>query len=217
MLSWGALEKVIQRECYSHAEVEHIRNLHNSEKRIRKCRLGGRDSGPLVSNRSHERMTADAFHLVADWYHFAILNLVKLDEHKLESDNWIAETLQITRQQAQDAKNRLLRLGYLKFSEGVWSRIEKPLLADFGCSDYALKQSHAQSISQAKEALFNVNLKLRNISSVTFPADPKNVQIVAEEIENFLVRVSERMGCGRKSAVYNLNVQLVPVSKIEEK
>src|SRR5262249_22953072 len=59
------------------------------------------------------QLTSDALNLVSDWYHWAILELVRLDDFRPDS-RWIARVLGITTDEVNVALSRLLHLRLLE-------------------------------------------------------------------------------------------------------
>jgi uncharacterized protein (TIGR02147 family) len=60
-----------------------------------------------------QQLTSDTASIIADWYHFAILELTRLRDFKTDS-RWIARVLGITADEVNIALTRLTRLGLLE-------------------------------------------------------------------------------------------------------
>ena len=67
------------------------------------------DDGPF---RTASFLTGETVALIADWYHFAILELTRLSEFRADS-RWIARVLDISVDEVNVALQRLIRLDLL--------------------------------------------------------------------------------------------------------
>lgn len=74
-----------------------------------------RISAPGPQSREVRRLTADTANLVADWYHWAILELVRLRDFVPDS-RWIARVLGLGVDEVNVAVSRLLHLGLLEMA-----------------------------------------------------------------------------------------------------
>lgn len=74
-----------------------------------------RSAAPGMQTREMRRLTADTANLVADWYHWAILELVHLRDFVPDS-RWIARVLGLSVDEVNLAVSRLLHLGMLEMS-----------------------------------------------------------------------------------------------------
>ncbi len=153
----------------------------------------------------------DAFAVLADWYHFAILSLA--DTHDFKPDaKWIAKRLNISPLEAAEALSRLQKVGAIQRSGGKFSKTNKNIRTHSDLESQALRISHRQSIEQAILALNEVPLELRDITSITMAIDLKKIPIAKKIIKEFRHKMADVMEVGTQSEVYNLNIQLVPVS-----
>jgi uncharacterized protein (TIGR02147 family) len=81
-----------------------------------------------------------------------------------------------------------------------------------GLDSQALRISHRQSIEQAVVSLNETPLDLRDISSITMAIDLKKLPMAKKIIQEFRHKMADVMEAGNQTEVYNLNIQLVPVS-----
>ena len=77
----------------------------------------------------------------------------------------------------------------------------------------ALRISHRQSIEQALLALNEFPIELRDITSITMAIDLKRLPLAKKIIKEFRLKMSDVLEKGDQSEVYNLNIQLLPVSR----
>ena len=108
------------------------------------------------------------------------------------------------------------RLGLIDQKAGKLRKTNKDLRTTDGISSAALRKSHKESILQAAETLDNVPVDERDITSMTMAIDPAKLPLAKKLIRDFRYRLADLLECGARTEVYNLNVQLVPVSKKEK-
>ncbi len=77
----------------------------------------------------------------------------------------------------------------------------------------ALQLSHKQNLELAALALDEVAIEHRDITSITMAIDAKKLPLAKAMIKNFRRQLSEFLESGNKNEVYNLNVQLFPLTK----
>jgi uncharacterized protein (TIGR02147 family) len=159
----------------------------------------------------------DVFYAIADWQHFAILSLMETDGFE-GTPEWVAERLNITKAQARESIERLQRLRLIVVQNGKWSRHNPNISTGTDVESIALKISHRQSIEQAIACLDEVPLELRDITSMTMAVDIKRIKEVKAMIKRFRHEVCAFLESGdSKDEVYNINIQLVPVSRPKNK
>jgi uncharacterized protein (TIGR02147 family) len=163
------------------------------------------------------QLTADQFHLVAEWHYFAILNL--LPTRGFQSDpSWIARRLGLSRKQVEIAVDRLFRLGLLENTEsGGWRRAHPRLRTTDDVASVALRRSHDQTLELARESLLRDPVGVRDFTWVTLPIHPKQVGQAKELIRKFqddLTAVLEASG-ELPEEVYRLAVQFFPLTRPE--
>lgn len=161
------------------------------------------------------QLSEDAFNAVADWYHFAILSLMDVDDFKMQPE-WIGNRLGLAQSTVGAALQRLKNLGLIEKRGRTWRKIDASHTTTHDVPSAALRISHKQSLRQAMDALDEVAVDLRDITSITMAVDLKSIPAVKKMIRAFRKQVSSVMETGRRTEVYNLNVQLVPVSKTEK-
>lgn len=153
----------------------------------------------------------DQFRLIADWYHYGILSLMKTDDFE-PSYAWISKRLGITAGEAELGIARLIRIGLVKRSGRKLTRTKSWITTTSEVPSTALKRSHKQSIDQAGEALFKIPVELRDITSTTVATDASQLQAAKKLIRDFHIKLQSLLESGPKTEVYNLNIQLVPVT-----
>lgn len=154
----------------------------------------------------------DMFYLISDWYHFAILNLISTRDFK-NSAKWIAKRLAITTPEAQDALDRLKRLGLTELKNRKLRRTNKNLATTTDIPSAAIKRFHKQNLENAITALGDVPVELRDITSITMPTNPEQLQKAKSKIKKMRREISKILEDCDPTEVYTLNIQLIPLTK----
>lgn len=170
----------------------------------------------LTEEESHQLMIEDQFRLIADWYFIAILNLAKLKNNKASS-HWISERLGIEIYQAQEAIDRLTRLGLLKIEKNKLVRTIKPITTSQDLPSVAIKKHHLQNLLLAEKALNQIEVSQREFGSVTMIVDMKNLPKVKDLLLKTRKKAAQLLEKGNPTQVYTLSFQLFPVSRSERK
>lgn len=154
----------------------------------------------------------DSFALISDWYHAAILELTFTKSFQNDY-RWIAKSLSITVSEAKIALERLIRLGLLQEIDGKLIKTNKQLTNYAGVTTSATKEFQRQIIGQAQEAVNNCEPHEKDITSMTMAIDENKLPMAREIIKNFRRELCALLEEGEQTRVYNLAIQLFPISK----
>lgn len=157
------------------------------------------------------QINLDTFSLVAEWQHFAILNLVEIEN--IKSTLEISHRLGISQEQAHSAIDRLLKLGFLKKNKGVFQRTHFSLDAGTDIPSEALRKHNREKMELAIESLEKTAMEDRDVSSLTLTFDLKKMSQIKNEIKRFKKRIGSLCRPDQASEVYSLNIQFFPLSK----
>lgn len=165
------------------------------------------------SQTEYELLAADAFSFISEWYHYGILELVNVDGFQ-SKNSWIARSLGITSAEAQIAIERMTRLGLLRLENGKLFRTDK-FVTNFspGMTSSALKNLQRQILEMALQAIENVPQEEKDITSMTMAIDVEKLPEARKVIAQFRRQLCSFLEDGKQSRVYNLGIQLYPVSK----
>ncbi|MGE3609569.1 MAG: DUF4423 domain-containing protein [Bacteriovoracaceae bacterium] len=161
------------------------------------------------------KITADQFSVTSEWYHFAILNLIKTKDFKSDV-NWIAERLALTPKKVEGAIERLKRVGLLTVDEqGEFYRSKNKFRTDDDIADISLRKSHHETLDLAHESLDRDPVTQRDFTWTTFAFDVENMQeakvLIRKCQDDILALNAESQN---KTEVYRLAVQLFPLTKL---
>jgi len=161
------------------------------------------------------KIQEDKFRLIADWYHLAILSLTKLPGAQSDP-RWIARRLGLSFEQAHQALLRLERVGVIQMKP-KFQQLGEPFEVVSDTPSEAIRKYHKQNLNLAIEKIDTVTNTLRQYQSLSIPVDPKQIESFKKLIDDFLKQASDLSDKNKGKEIYHLNVQLFPVTTIEEK
>jgi uncharacterized protein (TIGR02147 family) len=174
---------------------------------------------PRAAGASDARMTSfrelplDAFHAVADWWHFAILELLKVRGF-VADPRWVARRLGLTVSEVNVALQRLERLGYLeRTDDGGWrDKLGPTTSVSDEYSDAAKRRQQRQILEKARTALDEVPLAERDQSAIVMAVNSQNLIAAKALIKDFRRSLCALMLQGdERDQVYYLSVSLFPI------
>jgi len=171
-------------------------------------------------NKPHD-LSVDLFRVIADWHHFAILELTYLPGGmaRLEPGT-VASKLGISKVEAELAIERLERLELIeKTSDGAWRKTYSRIVTDSHVPNAALKNYHKQVLQKAIESVDSqMPLKERMCATDILPIDSKylpEVDRLSQEFSAAVMRLSEKSLV--KDSVYALAVHFFNLTPKERK
>lgn len=183
--------------------------------------LGPEESAAFLSSvgadvetreRRLKEIDLDSFHVIADWYHYALLSLVETEGFRLDA-RWIARRLGVTPLEARLAWERLERLGLVERKEGQGRLRQDGVTTPHDVPSAALRRAHRQALAQASKALEDVPVEERDFSFITLAIDPAKLGMAKALIKRFRAELSRLVETGRRTEVYRLGVYLMPLTR----
>lgn len=166
-----------------------------------------------------QQLALDSYAVISDWYHYAILELLRVKSFKPES-KWISKALGITTSEVNIAVERLQRTGLLKIENGSWQDTSQNGLATNIHDDLtstALRKLQRQVLEKSITALETLPTSVRNHTSMTFAIDPDDLPEAKRKIAKFRRDLCEFFEKTKKpTQIYNLGVSLYPLTTISE-
>lgn len=160
-------------------------------------------------------LSTDAFQVISDWQHFAILSAMELADYD-GTVAFLARKLGLGLNDAEDAIKRLLKEDYIDLKDGKFIVKELRLKTTSGVPSSALKKFHKQHLQKSLRAIDEVSLDLRDVTSMTMAIDVTKIPAAKEMIKHFRRELCRFLEDGKKTEVYNMNIQLVPLSVKED-
>jgi len=215
----STLAKILKgsRKIQDRAVVSYGKKLGLTPKQLRKFMKNEPQNFDTVDELPYHDLTLDAFHVIADWYHYAILELMSV--RNFEPDFvWISKTLGISQKDAKDAFERLIRLRMIEVTaDGKWTDKTGGYTSTLGnnFTAEAFKRLQKQLLEKAGQALDSVPYEERFQYSNTMAIDPKWLPQAVAMIKDFGRNLHLLLGEGQDcTEVYNLGVSLFPLTRI---
>ena len=167
----------------------------------------------MSSEHKYQMIAIDSFKLLSDWFHYAILELTSVNDFKFDYA-WIAGQLNISTTEARQAVERLLRLDLIEEKNGTIVRT-KGFVTNYeeGLTTSALKLLQRHVLQKALDAIELVPAHKKDITSMTMAIDEKKIPEAKKLIKKFRRELCEFLETGNQTRVFNLGIQLYPVSK----
>lgn len=169
------------------------------------------------TDEMYNQINLDTFSVISEWYHYAILELTYVSGFKSDA-KWIAKKLSITVDEAKAAIERLKRVGLLLDENGTLRKSSNHLTNQSAVNTSAAhRELQKQVIGKALLAIEDCEQDEKDITSMTMAINVANLPIAKELIGRFRRELCALLESGDQSQVYNLAIQLYPISiKSEE-
>lgn len=162
---------------------------------------------------NYYQIQTDIFSIISDWYHYAILELTFVNGFK-DDPRWIANKLGITVTEAKIAIERLLRFDLLVEKNGQLIKSENFLTnGSEGVTSAALKKLQKHVLEKALKSIDDTPQEEKDITSMTMAIDESKILEAKELIKDFRRKLCGFLEDGKQTKVYNLGIQLFPISK----
>ncbi|HXH30051.1 MAG TPA: TIGR02147 family protein [Bacteriovoracaceae bacterium] len=159
------------------------------------------------------QLSEDTFRILADWYHFAILSAMELNYYD-GSAHFLSRALRLESGIIQQALDRMLEHKMISLNGQKYYPTGEIFSTSNDVESKALKEAHKQNMDLVKLCLDEVKVELRDITSATICIDVDKLPEAKKMIKEFRRGLSRFLESGKKSAVYNINIQLHPLSEI---
>jgi uncharacterized protein (TIGR02147 family) len=163
-----------------------------------------------------EPLEDDVFETIANWYHYAILELI--ETHGFQPDaKWIAHRLQISVPEVNIAIERLFRLQMIKVDKkGKWlDHSQEVTNIRSGQTTAAKKLLQREIMTLGLRALDEIPFEHRDHTSMTMAIDSSLLNEAREKVKAFRRELCVFLQSGKKKdSVYQLSVALFPATQI---
>lgn len=209
-LGLKSAERVARAMGLNREEARALYELTYLDKRPSLSPADEEDGGRLAARQ--KRLDDDAFDAIAEWHHFAILNLLDCEGFEWSASH-VSKRLGIGFGAAQAAMQRLVRLGLVKL-EGKKARgVRDVVLSPSGAPSEAVRSYHRRMLAKAAEALDTAPIGSRELAGTGFALDPARLSEIKREIAQFHDRIASKYGKGRRTEVYYLQSALFSLTQ----
>ena len=164
----------------------------------------------------HGTLSEDVFHVVSDWFYFAILNLIDCEGFEWDA-SYISGRLGITKVEAQVAMDRLIRMQIVVKNEaGRYHGAKDFVLSPSGVPSEAVRNYHRQMIKKALYALEMQPVQDRDISGIGFACHLEDLEAIRKEISEFQDQLASKYSKSRSKTVtdvFHLEVALFKLTQ----
>ncbi len=187
---------------YLLVQKEHARCRH-----IRKKAAEEIESFSGISRKS--RVSLDQFQIIAEWYHYAILECFSLSDFEPRFE-WFSTKLGLQLVTVEQAFKRLFRVGLVELKGTFFKPSDAHSFYEGGEPSEAVRRFHRELLEKSIRALDEQNVKERDISSLTIAIDPDDYPKLVEKIRKFQAELNQLADSGlNKKKVYNLSVGFI--------
>ncbi|MGZ3710869.1 MAG: TIGR02147 family protein [Bdellovibrionota bacterium] len=174
-----------------------------------------KSSSPAIPKKSVQ-LNQDQFQLVSKSVHYEILCLLETGDFR-EDYTWMAGRLLHTPSQIAEALERLVRLGMVKrTASGKLSLTGELYESSDGIPAASIRQSHFESLEQARRSLEQDAVEDRDFSSETMAIDPDLLPAARRLLRDVRRKLNTLFESGQKKEVYKVSIQLFPLSQLKK-
>lgn len=171
----------------------------------------------LSPKKKFQRLDHQTFMAISNWHYFAIREMILLKDFE-EDGAWISEKLlfRITAAEAKKALAILLDLGLISRDEKTGKLFQKDLFVDWKSDvvSEASKRNHEQNLDNAKIALREVQIDLREFNAVCMNVAKSDVAKMKQFIQDFKNQFIQKFeNHDNAEATYQMQIQLFPFTK----
>ncbi len=160
-------------------------------------------------------ISQDQFHLISDWWYFALLSLLKTKNFR-NNVGWMASRLGLKPSLVVEAWDRLFRLGYLGRQGAKVVHKQPNLKTTDNLKDLSIRKSHLEDLKLIENSLLNVPIEFRDNYSSTFVVNKEDLPKIKEMVRVFHTQLLSKVGRESGDEVYKISVALYPLTKISE-
>ncbi|MES2855054.1 MAG: TIGR02147 family protein, partial [Bdellovibrionota bacterium] len=158
---------------------------------------------------ANSQLSLDRFKQIADWYHYAILELVDLSP-KYHSIEALSKALKLSKVIVAEATHRLMRVGELELTETHWKTVNSVSNAGEQVPSDALKQFHTQVLKKAQEAIYDQTIEEREFQASFFCIDSADLPAFKADMDKMRKELIKKYGHKPdKNKVYSLSMQFM--------
>jgi uncharacterized protein (TIGR02147 family) len=168
-----------------------------------------------VKRLEYVRLSSDQFHLISDWWHYGILNLLNTKGFK-PLPAFISQRLGLPLKTVTEAWERLMRLGHLEKSGAKIVRKYPRIETSDGLFDLSIRRAHLEDLKMIEKSLLENPIEIRDHTSLTLTVNKKDLTRAKELIRIFQDQFSEEIEKTPGEEVYRLSISLFPLTVLSE-
>jgi hypothetical protein len=168
-----------------------------------------------ISQTHYLQLAQDTFEIIANWHHYAILELMKVANFS-PSPRWLAQSLGVTVSEINICIERLVRVELLSIQkDGKWidrsGGFSTHVLGP-NYTSYAHRKMQEQILQMAAQALHQTPIERRDQSSMMMAISAKRIAEAKTLITAFRRKLCDFLEQDKKKdSVYQLSISLFPL------
>jgi uncharacterized protein (TIGR02147 family) len=173
----------------------------------------------LAAEAPARNLEIDLFKAIANWHHFALIELIKLGKNRENRVAWFSEKLGISENETLATLNRLERLELIsREASGGWTVNQDVVIADRGVPTESVRAYHRQLLEKATQALTLQTGTERYGSSSTIPFRVKNLARAKKLIQDFRLEFDRELSDDESGEeIYGLSIQFFRLTQTKTK
>lgn len=156
------------------------------------------------------------YSIIAEWEHDAVLTLMDCSDFVFSREE-ISHRLRITNVRTDVVINNLLQCGLLIEENGEWRKAYPAIRTTEDIASSALRQGHKETLDLGKDKLDEIDVLLRDFSSMMIAMDSQKLTEAKTIIREFRQKMAALLRDGNKTEVYQLAIQFYPLTKTEKR
>lgn len=202
-------------------ELQYQQILEAYEQKIIKDKIGQttklKTTQQTFSDDIYELLPAQSEWILSKWYYLCVLDLITTSSFK-EDPDWIAQSLQIRREDAIEALKSLERAQLIFRNEaGQIQKTYKKLRFPTKMSKEIIRQFHIAQMKRAINLLSSqssqTHFEKRLVTSLTVATNVDKIKEVKEFLHQALYQAADMLSDGDCQELYQLNLQFFPQSR----
>lgn len=186
--------------------------VFDPQERAELAREFGYMPAPAARSVGYVKISKQQMQVISEWWHFAILSLMKTEDFKSEEE-WISRRLGLKVSTVREALLRLESLNLIeKNSEKKWVRTTESVRTPDDQMDLAIQAAHIGLLSVAAKKIRSLPADVRDYTSFVMSIKPEKIPQAKAMIRKFQDELSELLEDEGASEVYQLGIQLFPLS-----
>ena len=162
---------------------------------------------------AYTALATDQFKAVAEWYHFAILSLAETRDFRSDPQ-WIGARLNVGAPLIAKALERIERLGLMKRNnDGELVVTGEQFSTTDEIASTAIRGTHSAILDLARYSLERDQVSTRDFTTMIMAVDPARLVKAKKMIRQFREKLCEYLEQGDRSEVYQLGINLFPLSR----
>lgn len=189
--------------------------VFDPQERTELAREFGYMPAPASRSVKYVKISKQQMQVIAEWWHFAILSLMRTSDFKSD-EAWIAARLGLKLATVREALSRLESLNLIaRDGQKRWYRTTESVRTPDDQIDAAIQSAHTGLLQVAAKKIRSLSPEVRDYTSFIMAIRPDRLPQAKALIREFQDKLSDLLEDGEASEVYQLGIQLFPLTTAE--